>query len=792
MARRPFKIVNNLDLAGNKLIDVSEIYRGDYDAPKNRNLLIRAGNDLAGGTPELGGTLTLRSGTGTSSGNVEIYLGATSAGIFLNGANTQLTLSTSNADLTLSTGTAATKITSTVDSSSSTTGALQVAGGVYIAKDLVLGGGDIVATGVTTWNLLNTVATTINFGSGATAAINIGSSDSAAVINLNTVLEASSSTVAGVRLNSGIAVAKNAHIGGTLNVTGNTFLTADLTISGGDLISGAIASAFNLLTTQTAALNIGTSATPITIGSNSNAAVVTFQSTKPATAVGAAGVVIAGGASIAENLYVGANILATGDITLSGGDLVATTAITNVVNTTATTVNAFGAATALLLGATTGYTRINNPLVEIGPSSGTTTLRTTSGSTQIDLFNTVATIANVLGDAATITIGALTGTTTIRTPIIQIGSTGNTATLRSVTGATQADVFNTVATTVNAFGVATTINIAHTGTPVAGTAKFFNLSTFGATVLGDANSDLITLNGTLASATGIRIYDINSTSFRYQITPGDIDADCTLTLPNVAGTLTRGARADGRIDMVNIMNGNSTTALVPSDGGILYSDANGFQVLAASPIAGRVLVAGGTGAAPYWSAGAFTVALDQSFTVSLGAITLTNGTSGAASTLTIPTGPLSFPQGIVAGDIIYANGNGTFARLAGPGATGSVLVSGVSGPTWNASLPITDLTLSGDIAVNGGDITSTSTTFNFLTSNVTTLNMMAAASSTLNIGGSTDNSTTRTVNIRAAMNIGTTTNPRTVNHYGTFNFGGPTGYRVEWNGTDNSMDFIKN
>jgi len=200
-------------------------------------------------------------------------------------------------------------------------------------------------------------------------------------------------------------------------------------------------------------------------------------------------------------------------------------------------------------------------------------------------------------------------------------------------------------------------------------------------------------------------------------------------------------------------------------------------------------VSGGA-ATPYWSGGAFTVASNQSFSLSAGNVTIT-GVTDAATTLTLPSGALSFPQGIVAGDILYANGAGTLTRLAGPGATGRVLISGVSAPSWSTSLPVTDLTLSGDLAVNGGDITSTATTFNLLNATVTTLNMLAAAA-TLNIG--TDAATVRAVNMHANLTVGSSTNVRTTNLYGTTNFMGATGtgYRIEYNSTDNSMDFIKN
>ena len=59
------------------------------------------------------------------------------------------------------------------------------------------------------------------------------------------------------------------------------------------------------------------------------------------------------------------------DLTLTGGDLIASTSTTfNVFNTTATTVNAFGAATAITIGASTGTATIKNATINLGETSG--------------------------------------------------------------------------------------------------------------------------------------------------------------------------------------------------------------------------------------------------------------------------------------------------------------------------------------------------------------------------------------------------------------------------------------
>lgn len=78
-------------------------------------------------------------------------------------------------------------------------------------------------------------------------------------------------------------------------------------------------------------------------------------------------------------------------------------------------------------------------------------------------------------------------------------------------------------------------------------------------------------------------------------------------------------------------------------------------------------------------------------------------------------------------------------------------------------------TVGGDIAVNGGDLTSTATTFNLLNSNVTTLNLAGAATSltiatstattTVNIAtGATLSGSTKSVNLGTGGASGSTTN----------------------------------
>lgn len=72
---------------------------------------------------------------------------------------------------------------------------------------------------------------------------------------------------------------------------------------------------------------------------------------------------VSGAATLSSTLAVTGNTTLTADLAVNGGDITTTAATATVFNTNATTVNAFGAATNITLGAATGTLTINNPSV---------------------------------------------------------------------------------------------------------------------------------------------------------------------------------------------------------------------------------------------------------------------------------------------------------------------------------------------------------------------------------------------------------------------------------------------
>jgi hypothetical protein len=188
------------------------------------------------------------------------------------------------------------------------------------------------------------------------------------------------------------------------------------------------------------------------------------------------------------------------------GTLVGTQTTQNVFNTTATTVNAFGAATTLAIGNATSATLTLRPGTVVG-----------SNTTQ-NLYNTVATTLNLGGAATTISIGAATGTLTINNANTVITGNltvnGTTTTVNSTTveiqnafvfeGAT-ADGFETTLSTVDPTADRTILlpdasdTLVGKATTDTLTNKTLTSPTLTTPVLGTPSS------GTLTSCTGLPI-----------------------------------------------------------------------------------------------------------------------------------------------------------------------------------------------------------------------------------------------------------------------------------------------
>ena len=144
-------------------------------------------------------------------------------------------------------------------------------------------------------------------------------------------------------------------LGGVRSVDGFTFIVAESSPAASDDILHFYASnAANNAATEVAQLDIVSQRLLQTTTSTSNT-------------TGA--LVVAGGVGIAENLNVGGDTVLTGDLQVKGGDLTTNQTTFNLINTNATTVNAFGAGTNIGIGTggiAGGDTNIGHDLTVVG------------------------------------------------------------------------------------------------------------------------------------------------------------------------------------------------------------------------------------------------------------------------------------------------------------------------------------------------------------------------------------------------------------------------------------------
>ena len=460
-------IAGNLNVGQNVVITGNLTVQGDVTTLNTATLDVE---DL---------NITVAKGAATSAA-------ANGAGLTVDGASATIlyTDATTSWDLNK-----ITRVTDATDTTSETTGALRVAGGAAIAKDLFVGGGDII-TSATTFNLLDATATTVN-AFGAATTIDLGATSGTLTINNPTVVGSQSSqdlyNTAATTLNfAGAATALT--VGAT---TGTLSLrNANIWMPNATTIAGAqtIVALFN---TNTTTVNAFQAATTANIGATSgtmqinNPTLVGFNTTQAvyntvATTVNAF--------QAATTANIGAT---TGTMQINNPTLVGFNTTQAVYNTVATTVNAFGAATALNIGAATGTLTANNANVWV-PNA------TAIGGAQatVALLNVNATTVNAFGAATALNLGATSGTATISNPTL-VGTQ------------TTQNLYNTTATTMNFAGAATAITIGAT----TGTANIRNALT---TITGVANilattdstqfnNGALVVNGGVGSAGNIHV-----------------------------------------------------------------------------------------------------------------------------------------------------------------------------------------------------------------------------------------------------------------------------------------------
>lgn len=229
-----------------------------------------------------------------------------------------------------------------------------------------------------------------------------------------------------------------------------------------------------------------------------------------------------------------------------------------------------------------------------------------------------------------------------------------------------------------------------------------------------------------------------------------------------------------------VTNGGTGQASALTQYGVVYGSTTSAMATTAAGTTGQILVAN-TGGAPTWSSSIPSTAGVTSFSAGTTGLTPSSATTGAvtlAGTLAVGNGGTGLSS-YTTGDILYASGASTIAKLADV-ATGSVLVSGGVGvaPSYSATPTVTSITapthLGGTAASSTLTLQSTSgigTTDSVVIkvgNNGATTALTAASSGTVTIG---------TLNLTNALGVayggtGLTTTP--VN--GALDIGNGTGF----------------
>jgi len=330
------------------------------------------------------------------------------------------------------------RINITTESLDKDTGALIVEGGVGIEKNLNVGG-SFSSAGITTVNLPDNTDNAYLIQEGTNKYVEIDTTDNSELLALgndlasvNIIVEDNAANAFLVKEGTSEYIALDTTNGSELITfsTANIDFDNDVNIDGGDLTTN-VTGTFNLL--------------------NTNATTVNFA--------GAATTLVIGNASGNFNVDATGNTDLGGDLNVDGDDLTTSQTTFNLLNTTATTVNAFGAATAIDIGATTGITTVNNNLdvdLDLNVDGGDIT----TNQATFNLLNTNATTVNAFGAATNIDIGAATGTVSINNATVDLDGDLNVDGGDITTNLTGTfNLLETNATTINFAGAATDLNI---------------------------------------------------------------------------------------------------------------------------------------------------------------------------------------------------------------------------------------------------------------------------------------------------------------------------------------------
>jgi hypothetical protein len=687
----------------------------------------------------------------------DLFLGANSLyvdTIKFSGTLTNLKIESSAGPVTLNAG--AGVFTNTTNASSTITGAIQVTGGVGIGKDLYVGGNEVIlgdvevrggdfTTNQTTFNLINTNATTVNFA-GSSTAINIGSDTG--YISIRSSEVASSTTTGALRVVGGVGIGGGLFVGGDFKTDQTTY---------------------NLINTNAATVNFAGSSTALTIGATSGYTnirnVTTLTNATSATSTSTGALTVRGGVGIGGDLYIGgtgyinnSEIVHTGNIgnfgvssirvgtdtavnTSSGIVTIWNTStlqtITNRGSTTTNVINITNTSSAV--STTTGALRVSGgvgiggALFVNGISTFTNIVNITSTASSANTTTGALRVVGGIGVGgsifvggivtATLFVGSLTGVVTTATNIAgggpgqlvyqsSTGTTGfvSTGTLGQllISGETDAAIF--VNTSTFTVGYANNIVGGNTGTLVYQTAQnTTNFITTGSLYVGLAVTATNIVGGVLGSL------------------PYQTAAGATTMLPIGTGgfLLTSNGSSPEWVGLGSLSAGTATNVSITNE--ITSASVHYITFINTTTGAGGIRTAGPSGLTYIPSTGYTgfgiptpTVKVDIGGGVRISGATNITDNTGALSTI---TGALIVAGGVGIGGNLYIGGNdietdedtinlvngvSTVVNFAGAGTT--VRIGAITGTTTINN----NLTVKGNLVVQGTRTVVDTTVTNFV------------------------------------------------------------------------------
>jgi hypothetical protein len=356
--------------------------------------------------------------------------------------------------------------------------------GDLVVNGVFTGAPGIVDTNALQLDLFNNTAVTVNFA-GEADTLNIGSLFGATTINNQLIVP--TGIVADIKgsvfsdTSSVIVNAINGDItANDLQVNGSATFAFDILIQGGDLLTDQ--TTFNLINDTATTLNIGQAATSVVVGATTgtiqlrnqivqvdgdlavnggeittNQSVFNFVTSGATTLNMGSSASVVGIGSTLGTTTVNNNLVAGENLQVDGDTVSTTNTTLNLFNTTATTVNFAGAALATNIGNSAGTVDFAGTMVNF---NGDITIKggdLITDQTSFNLLQTPATI-NFADAATTLTIGAASGTTTVRNNLdvdLDLNVDGGDIT----TSQTTFNLLNSTVTTLNLAGAGTQVNI---------------------------------------------------------------------------------------------------------------------------------------------------------------------------------------------------------------------------------------------------------------------------------------------------------------------------------------------